>query len=135
MKTETRCLSNAQVIETLDMINRAGKCSSLSLPIKLLWELKKDISKLEDIRRDFLAMDKDLNEPYMDDVHSELVRQKDGSEVRVVKKGYLEEFMRKKKELMEADNEVDLAVFSIKDFGDVDLTLGMLQALSVFIDD
>lgn len=86
MKTETRCLSNAQVIETLDMINRAGKCSSLSLPIKLLWELKKDISKLEDIRRDFLAMDKDLNEPYMDDVHSELVRQKDGSEVRVVKK-------------------------------------------------
>lgn len=36
---------------------------------------------------------------------------------------------------MEADNEVDLAVFSIKDFGDVDLTLGMLQALSVFIDD
>ncbi len=135
MKNETRCLSNAQVIETLDMIERAGRCSSLSLPIKLLWELKKDITKLEDIREELSSMDKELNEPYMDDEHSELIKQKDGSEVRVVKKGYLEEFTQKKKELLEADNEIDLAVFSIKDLGDADLTLGMLQALSVFIED
>lgn len=135
MKTETRYLSNAQVIKTLDEIERAGKCSSISLPIKLLWELKKDISKLEDIREDLSSMDKGINEPYMDDEHSDLVKQKDGSEVRVVKKEYLEEFMRKKNELMEAGNEIDLTVFSIKDLGDVDLTLGTLQALSVFIED
>ena len=52
-----------------------------------------------------------------------------------MKKEYLQEFVQKKTELLEAGNDMDLSLFSLDDLDDGDFTLEVLDALAVFIED
>lgn len=135
MKSETKRLTNTEILTTLAKINDSADFGTISLPIKFLWELKKNIGKLEDIKVQFDKMVDEINKVYSDEEHSILSKDENQNEIREVKKEYLDEFIKKKTELLEVDNEVRLSVFSIEDLGDHAFTLETLQALSVFIDD
>lgn len=80
-------------------------------------------------------MVEEINRVYSDEEHSVPSKDKDQNEIREVKKEYLDEFVKKKTGLLEADNEVELSVFSIENLGEPAFTLETLQALSIFIDD
>lgn len=135
MKTKIKKLTNAEVLTTLARINNSADFGAISLPIKFLWELKKNIGRLEEIKVQFDKMVEEINKVYSDEEHSVPSKDKDQNEIREVKKEYLDEFIKKKTELLEADNEVRLSVFSIEDLGEPAFTLETLRALSVFIDD
>lgn len=135
MKTKIKKLTNAEVLTTLAKINNSADLGAISLPIKLLWELKKNIGKLEDIKVQYDKMVEEINRVYSDEEHSVPSKDKDQNEIREVKKEYLDEFVKKKTGLLEADNEVELSVFSIENLGEPAFTLETLQALSIFIDD
>jgi hypothetical protein len=135
MKKQTVILTNQEILDALSKLEKAEKCKSISLPIKQLWELKKNIGKLEDVRKQFLSMSADIEKEYTDDEHSTETKRENGDVVRAVKKEYLQEFVQKKTELLEAGNDMDLSLFSLDDLDDGDFTLEVLDALAVFIED
>lgn len=135
MKIKSRSLTNGEIIDALIRIDGSEGFRAISLPIKFLWELKKGIAKLEDIKKQFDSMVADIDKVYSDDGHSVPIEGEKGHMGREVRKEYIDEFIQKKKELLEAENEVTLPVFSIEDLGDGSFTLEILQALSPFIDD
>lgn len=135
MKREMVSLTNQEILEALNKLEKAEKCKTISLPIKQLWELKKNIGKLENVRKQFLSMSADLEKEYTDDGHSVETKLENGDVVRAVKKEYLEEFVQKKTELLQAGSDLELSLFSLGDLDGGDFTLEVLDALAVFIDD
>lgn len=96
MKKQTVILTNQEILDALSKLEKAEKCKSISLPIKQLWELKKNIGKLEDVRKQFLSMSADIEKEYTDDEHSTETKRENGDVVRAVKKEYLQEFVQKR---------------------------------------
>ena len=103
----------------------------------MMWGLKEDISRLDEIRQRYNEFDKEINDRYMSDEFSfdDIETDENGNEntVRRVKDEYLDQFNSEKRELLFTENEIEINVFGIEDFGDIEIGIQDLNMLNFFI--
>lgn len=114
-----------------------GYIANAKLPIKMMWGLKEDVAKLAEIRARYNEFDQEINDRYMSDEFSfdDIETDENGNEntVRRVKDEYLDQFNSEKRELLFTENEIEINVFGIEDFGDIEIGIQDLNMLNFFI--
>lgn len=103
------------------------------LPIKLQWDMKKNIDVLSEIRNTYNEFYGKIQQKYSDDKYSQEVTQENGQVERVVKEEFISEFNNELNDILVTDNEVRIRQFNIEDFGSVDIDKRDMDMLSFFI--
>ena len=103
------------------------------LPIKLQWDMKKNIDTLSEIRNTYNEFYGKIQQKYSDDKYSKEVTQENGQVERVVKDEFISEFNNELNDILVTDNEVRIRQFNIEDFGSVDIDKKDMDMLSFFI--
>lgn len=137
-KMETKTLLTIDALSILSWAeNETGYIANAKLSIKMMWGLKEDISRLGEIRQRYNEFDKEINDRYMSDEFSfdDVETDENGNEntVRRVKDEYLDQFNSEKRELLFTENEIEINVFDIEDFGDIEIGIQDLNMLNFFI--
>lgn len=156
-KIVKKTLKNIEVITIIDALNRSitegdvEKHPVLDIikqcPTKVKWAFMVNSKALEQANNLYQEAAKELEGNYSDDEHSfedvlkddkgEVVKDTEGNEtkIRSVKKEYIEKFQKEKFELFVQEHEIKINMVDIDDFGDVDLELEDLGALSFMINE
>lgn len=137
-KTEIKTVLTIDALSILSWAEDGnGYIANAKLPIKMMWGLKEDISLLDGIRQRYNEFDKEINDRYMSDEFSfdDVETDENGNEntVRRVKDEYLDQFNSEKRELLFTENEIEINVFDIEDFGDIEIGIQDLNMLNFFI--
>ena len=137
-KKEEKTLLTIDVLSILSWIeNKDGYISKTKLPIKIMWEIKADIAKLAEIRARYNDFESEINSRYMSDEFSyndeEIDENGNRTQIRKVKNEYLDQFNSEKRELLSTENKIDVSVFDIEDFGDIEIGIHDLNMLGFFI--
>lgn len=126
-------------IDVLNILNwmekKDGFILTAKLPIKIQWEMNKNLIALNEIRNTYNDFNQKLEQEYSDDEHAEDSINKNGESIREVKEKYREEFIKAKNEILATENDVNIRQFNIKDFGDINIDLPDMAMLSIFIID
>lgn len=127
-------------LKTFDALNllywvesEDGFWNNTKLPIKLQWDMKKNIDTFSEIRNTYNEFYSKVQQKYSDDKYSEEITQENGQVERVVKDEYIAEFNKELNDILTTDNEVKIRQFSIEDFGSVDIDKKDMDMLSFFI--
>lgn len=138
MKLERKTILTIDALSILSWAeNENGYIANAKLPIKMMWGLKESIEKLNKIRQRYNEFDQEINERYMsdefsfDDVGTDENANK--NTIRRVKDEYLDQFNSEKRELLFTENKIDVSVFDIEDFGDIEIGIHDLNMLDFFI--
>ena len=107
--------------------------NTTKLPIKLQWDMKKNIDAFSEIRNTYNDFYRKVQQKYSDDKYSEEVTAEDGHVDRMVKEEFVVEFNKELNDILATDNEVKIKQFNIEDFGSVDIQKRDMDMLSFFI--
>lgn len=107
--------------------------NNTKLPIKLQWDMKKNINTFSEIRNTYNDFYRKVQQKYSDDKYSEEVTTEDGRVDRMVKEEFISEFNKEINDILSTDNEVKIRQFNIEDFGSVDIDKKDMDMLSFFI--
>lgn len=140
MKTVEKTLLTIEALNLLGWAEQEnGFIATVKLPMKLMWNLKDNISALIEIREKFNDFNKKIEEKYGDDAHSfdaeEIDNNGQTQKMRRVKDEYLEEFNKERNEIFTTENKIKVKVFDIEDFGDIEVGVQDMSMLSFFIAD
>jgi hypothetical protein len=134
--TKERKLYTIEVLNILNWANKQdGIIATAKLPIKLAWELRKNLKKFQEIQEQYNQFDKTLQEKYATDAFSYETTDENGNVARKVKDEYVNEFSAKKQEILFTENTVELTVFDINNFGDIDVNISDMEMLNYFLND
>lgn len=109
--------------------------NTTKLPIKLQWDMKKNIDAFSEIRNTYNDFYRKVQQKYSDDKYSEEVTTEDGRVDRTVKEEFISEFNKELNDILATDNEVKIKQFNIEDFGSVDIQKKDMDMLSFFINE
>ena len=109
--------------------------NNTKLPIKLQWDMKKNIDAFSEIRNTYNDFYRKVQQKYSDDKYSEEVTTEDGRVDRTVKEEFISEFNKEINDILATDNEVKIRKFNIEDFGGVDINKKDMDMLSFFINE
>ena len=109
--------------------------NNTKLPIKLQWDMKKNIDAFSEIRNTYNDFYRKVQQKYSDDKYSEEVTTEDGRVDRTVKEEFISEFNKEINDILATDNEVKIKKFNIEDFGSVDIDKKDMDMLSFFINE
>ena len=109
--------------------------NNTKLPIKLQWDMKKNIDAFSEIRNTYNDFYRKVQQKYSDDKYSEEVTTEDGRVDRTVKEEFISEFNKELNDILATDNEVKIKQFNIEDFGSVDIQKKDMDMLSFFINE
>ena len=109
--------------------------NTTKLPIKLQWDMKKNIDVFSEIRNTYNDFYRKVQQKYSDDKYSEEVTTEDGRVDRTVKEEFISEFNKEINDILATDNEVKIKKFNIEDFGSVDIDKKDMDMLSFFINE
>lgn len=109
--------------------------SNTKLPIKLQWDMKKNIDVFSEIRNTYNEFYGKIQKKYSDDKYSKEITQENGQVDRVVKDEFITEFNKELNDILATDNEVKIRQFNIEDFGSVDIDKKDMDMLSFFINE
>lgn len=133
-RTITRNITTFEAINALSYIEDGF--AQKNLPIRMQWDMRKNITRLSVIRDAYNEFYRELQEKYMDDEHSEDANDENGNTIRIVKPAYLKEFGNAHNELLGTENEIEIRQFNIDEFGDETMiSLADMYRLSMFIID
>ena len=107
--------------------------NNTKLPIKLQWDMKKNINAFSEIRNTYNEFYSKVQQKYSDDKYSEEITTEDGHVDRMVKEEFIVEFNKELNDILATDNEVKIRQFNIEDFGSVDIDKKDMDMLSFFI--
>lgn len=107
--------------------------NNTKLPIKLQWDMKKNIDVLSEISNTYNEFYGKIQKKYSDDKYSKEITQENGQVDRVVKDEFITEFNKELNDILSTDNEVKIRQFNIEDFGSVDIQKRDMDMLSFFI--
>ena len=107
--------------------------NNTKLPIKLQWDMKKNIDAFSEIRNTYNEFYSKVQQKYSDDKYSEEITTEDGHVDRMVKEEFIVEFNKELNDILATDNEVKIRQFNIEDFGNVDIQKRDMDMLSFFI--
>lgn len=127
-------------LKTFDALNllywvesEDGFWNNTKLPIKLQWDMKKNIDTFSEIRNTYNDFYRKVQQKYSDDKYSEEITTEDGHVDRVVKEEFVTEFNKELNDILATDNEVKIRQFNIEDFGSIDIDKKDMDMLSFFI--
>ena len=103
------------------------------LPIKLQWDMKKNIDVFSEIRNTYNDFYRKVQQKYSDDKYSEEFTTENGQVDRMVKEEFISEYNKELNDILSTDNEVKIRQFNIEDFGSVDIDKKDMDMLSFFI--
>lgn len=131
-KTVTKTLLTIEAINIVGYLTQENSIiTSSTLPIKVMWDMRKNIMELDKIREHYNKMLEEVRGRYMSDVYS-TEEEENGQTVRKIKEEYKEEWDKAVNELLSTENEVEIKVFNIEDFGDIEVSINDLNVLSFF---
>ena len=107
--------------------------NNTKLPIKLQWDMKKNIDALSEIRNTYNDFYRKVQQKYSDNKYSEEVTTENGQVDRMVKEEFISEYNKELNDILSTDNEVKIRQFNIEDFGSVDIDKKDMDMLSFFI--
>ena len=107
--------------------------NNTKLPIKLQWDMKKNIDALSEIRNTYNDFYRKVQQKYSDNKYSEEVTTENGQVDRMVKEEFISEYNKELNDILSTDNEVKIRQFNIEDFGSVDIQKKDMDMLSFFI--
>ena len=107
--------------------------NNTKLPIKLQWDMKKNIDAFSEIRNTYNDFYRKVQQKYSDDKYSEEVTTENGQVDRMVKEEFISEYNKELNDILSTDNEVKIRQFNIEDFGSVDIQKKDMDMLSFFI--
>ena len=107
--------------------------NNTKLPIKLQWDMKKNIDAFSEIRNTYNDFYRKVQQKYSDDKYSEEVTTENGQVDRMVKEEFISEYNKELNDILSTDNEVKIRQFNIEDFGSVDIDKKDMDVLSFFI--
>lgn len=107
--------------------------NNTKLPIKLQWDMKKNIDVLSEIRNTYNEFYGKIQQKYSDDKYSKEITMENGQVDRIVKDEFITEFNKELNDILATDNEVKIRQFNIEDFGSVDIDKKDMDMLSFFI--
>ena len=107
--------------------------NNTKLPIKLQWDMKKNIDSFLEIRNTYNDFYRKVQQKYSDNKYSEEVTTENGQVDRMVKEEFISEYNKELNDILSTDNEVKIRQFNIKDFGSVDIQKKDMDMLSFFI--
>lgn len=127
-------------LKTFDALNilfwvesEEGFWNTTKLPIKLQWDMKKNIDVLSEIRNTYNEFYGKIQQKYSDDKYSKEITMENGQVDRIVKDEFITEFNKELNDILATDNEVKIRQFNIEDFGSVDIDKKDMDMLSFFI--
>ena len=127
-------------LKTFDALNllywiesEEGFWNTTKLPIKLQWDMKKNIDTLSEIRNTYNKFYGKIQQKYSDDKYSKEVTSENGQVERMVKEEFISEYNKELNDILSTDNEVKIKQFNIEDFGSVDIDKKDMDMLSFFI--
>ena len=109
--------------------------NNTKLPIKLQWDMKKNIDAFSEIRNTYNDFYRKVQQKYSDDKYSEEVTTENGQVDRMVKEEFISEYNKELNDILSTDNEIKIRQFNIKDFGSVDIQKKDMDMLSFFINE
>ena len=107
--------------------------NNTKLPIKLQWDMKKNIDAFSEIRNTYNDFYRKVQQKYSDNKYSEEVTTENGQVDRMVKEEFISEYNKELNDILTTDNEVKIRQFNIEDFGSVDIQKKDMDMLSFFI--
>ena len=107
--------------------------NNTKLPIKLQWDMKKNIDAFSKIRNTYNDFYRKVQQKYSDNKYSEEVTTENGQVNRMVKEEFISEYNKELNDILATDNEVKIRQFNIEDFGSVDIDKKDMDMLSFFI--
>ena len=127
-------------LKTFDALNllywvesEDGFWNNTKLPIKLQWDMKKNINAFSEIRNTYNDFYRKVQQKYSDDKYSKEVTTENGQVDRMVKEEFISEYNKELNDILSTDNEVKIRQFNIEDFGSVDIDKKDMDMLSFFI--
>ena len=127
-------------LKTFDALNilfwvesEEGFWNTTKLPIKLQWDMKKNIDVLSEIRNTYNEFYGKIQQKYSDDKYSKEITMENCQVDRIVKDEFITEFNKELNDILATDNEVKIRQFNIEDFGSVDIDKKDMDMLSFFI--
>lgn len=128
------------IIKTFDALNllywiesEDSFWNNTKLPIKLQWDMKKNIDAFSEIRNTYNDFYRKVQQKYSDNKYSEEVTTENGQVDRMVKEEFISEYNKELNDILATDNEVKIRQFNIEDFGSVDIQKKDMDMLSFFI--
>lgn len=116
---------------------------SMSLPIVVSWKRRVNLKKLLKIRDTIFEAVSELDKLYFDEDHSTELTDSDGKKIkdangenlRAVKEEFREEYVTKKKELFDAETDVEIKKVKLEDLKDVTLSDDEMNTLMFMIEE
>lgn len=135
-KTVKKTLLTSDALTILNWVeSRDSFWAKEKLPIKIQWDMRKNISELKKIRDAYNEFYQKIIDKYSKDEYSEDIENEDGTVTRNVKQEHMEEYTNEVREILTIENEVELKQFDIDDFGDLDILINETELLTFFIYD
>lgn len=104
---------NYEILDIKEAFNRAT--STLTLPIAIAWKRRLNYEKINEISRIIFDALDDISKDFADDEHS-IIDEETGN--RKVRNEYMNEFAKRRTEILNQETEIDIQMVDIEDLGD-----------------
>lgn len=122
-------MKNYEIVAIMAAYAKEREEGYLSLPAKVAWKRRLNLKKLADAKQVIDEALIDIERAYSDDEHSEV----NGDGTRMVKPEYMEEFAKKRTDILSQDTEIEFNTISIEDLGDLSLTDSEMDTIEFMI--
>lgn len=122
-------MKNYEIVAIMAAYAKEREEGYLSLPAKVAWKRRLNLKKLADAKQVIDEALIDIERAYSDDEHSEV----NGDGARIVKPEYMEEFAKKRTDILSQDTEIEFNTISIEDLGDLSLTDSEMDTIEFMI--
>ena len=125
--------------EIIDILNALFSSDSLvnskdpdkKLSVRILWKINGNINTLKAIQMRISEEEQKINEEYFNDEKS----QKNENGLQEVKPEFRTEFLNKKQELMNIENEVELSMIKLSELADVKFVPSDFMSIAFMIEE
>lgn len=128
----TKTLKNFEIINILNALfgdNSLLTSKDTKLPVAILWKINGNVKALQAIQERIAEEERKINDEYF---NNEKATEVNGQ--LTIKQEYVNEFVGKKDELMNIENEVSLSMISIDSISDINLAPADFMAIEFMIE-
>ena len=132
----TKILKNYEIVEITNRLNRPDSIinsndTDKKLPVRILWTINGNLKALKDIMQRISDEEQKINSEYFNEEKADT--REDGQ--LEIKAQYRQEFIEKKSELMNIENEVEINMINLSDLSDFNFVPSDFTAIEFMLTD